>query len=172
MIAVKASIQKIEREMKTFFRDSKKNHHPMLHYRNSMDQELACSETGFKKIRKNFIVSCENTEDDKNWIVIQNRFDGDINFFRNWKDYKDGFGNIGGEFWMGLEKIHELTSNNIHELMITIEDFDGEKKIAKYSAFSIASEDAGYAMNLLGKYSGDAGDALSYHAGMKFSTYE
>lgn len=141
------------------------------------DYDSACTavsdaETGIKKIRKNFFIFCENIEDDGNWIVIQNRFNGDTNFFRSWNEYKDGFGNIGGEFWLGLEKIHELTSDSLNELMIIFENFDGAKKTAKYNGFAISSEAGGYALSVLGKYSGDAGDALKYHAGMKFSTFE
>lgn len=148
-----------------------------IHHRNiyTSDYESACTadtETGIKKIQKNFFIYCENSETDGSWIVIQNRFNGEINFFRGWNDYRDGFGNIGGEFWLGLNKIHELTSDNLYELLIVIEDFNGEKKTAKYNGFAISSEAAGFTLSVLGKYSGDAGDALSYHAGMKFSTHE
>lgn len=44
------------------------------------------------------------------WTVIQRRQDGSEEFYRNWEDYKHGFGALSGEFWMGNDKIHELTN--------------------------------------------------------------
>lgn len=142
-------------------------------------QNQACSvndpntESGVRKIGKNFFAFCEReAEDVGGWIVIQNRFDGSTDFFRQWSEYKDGFGNIAGEYWMGLEKIHELTSTRLYELSIVMEDFNDVKKTANYSAFGISNEATGFSLNLLGKYSGDAEDSLKYHAGYKFSTFE
>jgi ficolin len=43
------------------------------------------------------------------WTVIQRRVDGRENFSRDWDDYKEGFGNLQDEFWLGNEKIHQLT---------------------------------------------------------------
>lgn len=53
-----------------------------------------------------------------------------------------------------------------------MEDFDETIKIARYSAFAIGNEREGYALSLLGKYSGTAGDSLTYHGGAKFSTFD
>ncbi|XP_022095922.1 ficolin-3-like [Acanthaster planci] len=46
----------------------------------------------------------------KGWIVFQRRFDGSVNFNRNWTEYRDGFGDLTGEFWLGNEKLRQLTS--------------------------------------------------------------
>uniref|UniRef100_A0A8W8M7C5 Fibrinogen C-terminal domain-containing protein n=1 Tax=Magallana gigas TaxID=29159 RepID=A0A8W8M7C5_MAGGI len=36
-----------------------------------------------------------------NWTIIQRRFDGSVNFRRNWREYEDGFGTFDSEFWIG-----------------------------------------------------------------------
>ena len=44
------------------------------------------------------------------WTVIQRRKDGNIEFEeRDWVKYEDGFGNLNGEFWIGLRSMHCLT---------------------------------------------------------------
>ena len=43
--------------------------------------------------------------------MIQERMDGSVNFKRTQEDYKHGFGNLVGEFWLGLDKINRLTRN-------------------------------------------------------------
>ena len=41
----------------------------------------------------------------------QRRALGNVDFYRGWAPYKQGFGNATGDHWMGLEAIHQLTKN-------------------------------------------------------------
>ena len=43
-----------------------------------------------------FVVYCQ-AEAGHNWTVIQRRVDDSVNFYRNWADYRAGFGEIGGD---------------------------------------------------------------------------
>lgn len=104
-------------------------------------------------------------------IVIQRRIDGSVDFYRNWADYKVGFGNSSGEFFIGLEKLHQLTNTRPYELLIVMEDWENDRRYAKYDQFIVGSEVERYLLKSLGTYSGSAGDAMtSVHLGKKFST--
>ncbi|NXU62088.1 ANGL1 protein, partial [Horornis vulcanius] len=78
---------------------------------------------------------CENSLDPGGWAVIQKRTDGSVNFFRNWDSYKKGFGNIDGEYWLGLENIYMLTNQDNYRLLIELEDWSNKKVYAEYSSF-------------------------------------
>ncbi|XP_078349175.1 ryncolin-1-like [Oculina patagonica] len=116
-----------------------------------------------------FEVFCDQKTAGGGWTVFQKRRDGSVDFFRAWDDYKRGFGNLNGEFWLGLDKIHRLTVSSSNKLRVDLEDIHGKTAFAEYSSFSVASERAKYQLNL-GSYSGTAGDSLPYHRGAQFST--
>ncbi|XP_013137647.1 PREDICTED: fibrinogen C domain-containing protein 1-like isoform X1 [Papilio polytes] len=119
-----------------------------------------------------FYVLCDLSTAGGGWTVFQNRYDGSQDFYKSWSEYKYGFGNLAGEFWLGLEQLHHLTSQKLYELRIELETQHGRDGFAGYSVFTIAPEHEGYRISTLGSFHGSAGDSLSYHAGQKFSTYD
>ena len=85
--------------------------------------------------------------------MIQKRLDGSVDFYRGWADYKRGFGNLNGEFWLGLDKMHQLTKAGRNIIRIELEDIKGKTAYADYDMFAVASERAKYQLSL-GTYSG------------------
>ena len=116
-----------------------------------------------------FNVYCDMRTDGGGWTVFQRRQDGSVDFYRGWNDYKTGFGQLTGEFWLGNDKIHRLTASRPSSLRVELEDWNGVKVYAKYGRFSITDEQALYQLDV-GSYSGTAGDSLAYHNNMAFAT--
>ena len=120
-----------------------------------------------------FQVYCDQDTEGGGWIVFQRRTDGSVDFYRDWNDYKAGFGELEGEFWLGLDILHHLTSPLRSDLRIDLQDLERHKRFAKYSTFVVGSEASGYRLTSDG-YSGNAGDSFGKesgrHNGYPFST--
>jgi len=116
-----------------------------------------------------FDAFCDQTTAGGGWTVFQKRMDGSVDFYRVWTDYKRGFGNLNGEFWLGLDKIHRLSSSGKYKLRVDLEDFAGNTVYAEYDSFGVGSEGTKYQLSV-GNYSGTAGDSLAYHNGYPFTT--
>ncbi|XP_078135280.1 microfibril-associated glycoprotein 4-like [Sander vitreus] len=118
-------------------------------------------------------VYCDMDSKGGRWTVFQTRMDGTVNFYRSWDQYKIGFGNAAGEYWLGLENIYQLTRNRQSELLVQMENFEGNKAFALYTSFFIGAECDGYKLNVSGFINGGAGDTpMTNHNGMKFTTID
>ncbi|XP_043919159.1 angiopoietin-related protein 7 [Protopterus annectens] len=114
-------------------------------------------------------VFCDMETNDGGWTVIQRRKVGLTSFHRDWKQYKQGFGTLSGDFWLGNEHIFRMTRQP-SVLRIDIEDWEGNARYAEYKYFTISNELNSYKM-LLDGYSGNAGrDSMRYHNNTAFST--
>lgn len=125
--------------------------------------------------------------------VFQRRKDGSVDFFRGWKDYVTGFGDLSGEFWLGkmslkrdcgsstrnqdglkpalyvvasgLDILHNLTAMTPMSLRVDLRDKDGSV-FAKYSTFEVAKRN--YKLTV-GGYSGTAGEPQRLFISSKFA---
>ncbi|KAJ7992534.1 hypothetical protein DPEC_G00279680 [Dallia pectoralis] len=114
---------------------------------------------------------CEQTMAQGGWTVIQRRQDGSVNFFRTWEQYKQGFGNLDGEYWLGLEHLYWLTKQAHYKLRVAMEDWQGRHVFAEYDSFRLEPESDWYRLRL-GEYQGNAGDSLSWHSNKAFTTLD
>ncbi|XP_025029017.1 angiopoietin-related protein 4 isoform X1 [Python bivittatus] len=103
------------------------------------------------------------------WTVIQQRLDGSVDFDRLWDAYKDGFGNLTGDFWLGLEKMHQIVKEGQFHLLIELQDWEGNARSAQF-LFRLGGEDTAYTLSLLGPILGELESAMGDFPQLPFST--
>ncbi|CAL1269601.1 unnamed protein product [Larinioides sclopetarius] len=99
--------------------------------------------------------------------VIQRRgkYPYQQDFQRDWESYKNGFGNITQEFWLGNENIRLLCAYEC-KIRFDFQAKNGEKRFATYQRFQLFGTYSIYITD----YFGNAGDSMKHHNYFEFST--
>nr|XP_020444344.1 angiopoietin-related protein 7-like [Monopterus albus] len=104
------------------------------------------------------------------WTVFQRRRDGSVSFNRRWSEYRDGFGELQGEHWLGNQHLHLMSNQRHHSLRIQLQDWSHTHRHALYSSFRTDSEENQYRLHVSG-FSGTVEDSFGwYHNQQGFST--
>jgi len=169
-----ATAQQMDQVMKVFqeLRDLPKNVSSMMIEAKQEMSESLSQAVSREELGKFRLAVARNTAllrfDEGEWVDIQARgqFGNGPDFFaRDMAVYVHGFGDPAAEFWLGLDKLKQLTREGAR-LRIELETFDGEVVQATYSTFRVEGSD--YRLTVEG-YSGNAGDTLRIDNGMAFS---
>ncbi|XP_059142267.1 angiopoietin-2-like [Physella acuta] len=112
---------------------------------------------------------CDTKTDGGGWIVIQRRFKGDVNFTRNWREYKEGFGTTLGDYWLGNDWISNLTHMGYNRLRVDM-TFHGRNYSSEYVDFTLGNEAASYLIHF--KTLRDSTNTFIRHSGYKFTTID
>ena len=115
---------------------------------------------------------CDMVTDGGGWLVIQRRIEnGTVDFYRFWNDYVQGFGDLEGEFWYGLENIHCLTTRDDVELCIELGNEATPSIVWTYQLFRVGGASTKYTLTI-GEGTGVGGtfDAMAHHNGRAFTT--
>ena len=92
-------------------------------------------------------------------MLIQ-QYDGSGFFNRSWAEYKVGFGDPSGNYWLGNDLLSQLTANNRYKLKFDLQqNGTGTWYYAEYSTFRVLSEADNYTLQVDG-FSGN----VSYDA--------
>ncbi|XP_053400682.1 ficolin-3-like [Mercenaria mercenaria] len=109
-----------------------------LYFHTKTFSETSCKEisesypstpSGLYKIRlseskKTPTVYCDMDTDGGGWTVLQNRYNGTVDFYRNFSEYENGFGALNGEFWLGLKIVQEMTYQGTTEFRLDVTTVD------------------------------------------------
>jgi len=83
-------------------------------------------------------------------ILVRKEVGNPVDYFNKYYDeYREGF-SANGESWLGLDKIHSLTSQGDYKLKIIMTDFDGKKYHAVYDEFKVGNFYSGYRLTVGG----------------------
>ncbi|XP_070190887.1 ficolin-1-A-like [Littorina saxatilis] len=115
-------------------------------------------------------VYCDQTTDHGGWIVFQRRQDASVDFYRDWAEYRNGFGDLEGNFWLGLDALHNLTTSRRYQLRVDLQLWNETPGYATYSGFYVEDSDNNFRLHFDNFTGGNAGDSLSYHRGAQFTT--
>ncbi|XP_055942892.1 techylectin-like protein isoform X2 [Argiope bruennichi] len=111
---------------------------------------------------------CDMDTDGGGWTVIQRRgkFPFQQDFNKDWERYKNGFGKLTEEFWLGNENIRVLCLRGC-KIRFDLQEEKGGRFFAVYEDFSLSSTN--YRIDISG-YSGNVTDTMQYHNQYEFST--
>ncbi|XP_044251088.2 ficolin-1-like isoform X1 [Drosophila takahashii] len=121
-----------------------------------------------------FKVVCDQRDFGGGWTVFYRRIDGSEDFNRNWTEYKNGFGHLNNDFFLGFDKLHAITYSEAQELMVLLEDSNTGTYRIRYNHFKIGPEQSNYTLESLGSFLGESYvvDFLTDLLGMQFRTKE
>ncbi|KAJ8033772.1 Tenascin-R [Holothuria leucospilota] len=103
-----------------------------------------------------FKVFCNMSIDGGSWTVFQRRVNGSTNFYRKWIEYRDGFGDIQHEFWLGNEKLHYITEQATYKYRMDFV-YSSSSFHNKYPNFHVDDETNKYRLAKAGSWSGTRG---------------
>ena len=106
-------------------------------------------------------------------MLVQQNVDGSNFFNRSWAEFKVGFNDSSGNYWLGNELLSQLTANNRYKLKFDLQSRNHSYwYYAEYSTFRVLPEQNNYELKVA-DYSGNAGyTALNSHNGANFTTYD
>ena len=114
---------------------------------------------------------CDAVSDGGGWLVVQRRKIGNVDFDKTWVEYEEGFGNLDGDFWYGLNPLHCLTSQGQWQLCVDFTFSNGTKSYLFYYNFAVGPASSQYQLSISG-FSGITTDPFhDFHSidGMKFT---
>ncbi|XP_076451902.1 microfibril-associated glycoprotein 4-like [Babylonia areolata] len=117
-----------------------------------------------------FQVNCRRVSSTRTYILDRRRTAE--SFTRSWQDYRDGFGSLDDDYWIGLENVHALTVDRDQELRVNIKVQNNSNYLLSYQNFRVSDEGSGYRLYFNTSALNSDNDCLEPLHGVRFSTYD
>ncbi|XP_013419011.2 angiopoietin-related protein 2-like [Lingula anatina] len=112
---------------------------------------------------------------EQGWTVLMRRTSDELNFTREWTEFRNGFGDVAGDHWLGLEAFHHLTNQGNYSLMTEVRDVLTDTYFSHVLVnFTVEPEETHYTLGHFPQGEGNLSNGEPWLSiqGMKFSTYE
>jgi len=114
------------------------------------------------------------------WIIIHQRLDSTLNWTLPWSSYKAGFGTANGDYWMGNDNIHLVTTSKLYRLRMEVLSMTMGWFSTEYNLFTLDAESNFYQIHVSQYVPWDGGDIMNYNKsggvyvqnGMNFTTFD
>ena len=97
---------------------------------------------------------CDLDDGDMGWTRIMMHTSDAVDFYKTWSEYSAGFGDTDADHWLGLDAVHNMTTETNMRLRVEIgyQDANGDpvSEVADYVSFAVGSSTDNY--RLTSKY--------------------
>ena len=118
------------------------------------------------------LVWCDMDTDGGGWTVFLKRQDGSVEFQQDRATYKEGFGDVTGEYWLGLDTLHAITAAKVYEIRADVTDWENDAAYSLHSSFLVDDDSEEYKVHIGSFLEGNGGNALNNNNNKRFSTYD
>ncbi|CAH1795837.1 unnamed protein product, partial [Owenia fusiformis] len=101
---------------------------------------------------------------EENWLLVAHRFDGSVDFYRTWAEYKTGFGDPSGEYFIGLDNLGALISDEKmkrYVLKLEFTTWSGQTETAEYYIFQMPGYNDGDTSVTMEDFRGSGRDVMT-----------
>ncbi|XP_050078343.1 fibrinogen-like protein 1 [Anopheles maculipalpis] len=101
-------------------------------------------------------VYCNQSFEGTGWMVVYYRNDGPRNgtFNQTWTSYTHGFGQPGGEHFIGLDRLHSITYGSSYEIAFILSSPNGGETVGIYDHFEVDNGRDHYPIRVIGSARG------------------
>ena len=103
---------------------------------------------------------------------MQNKVDTSPAFNRSWQDYKTGFSDSSGNYWLGNDALHSATLGRSCQLFIIMTKNDFTVRYVQYAGFNVGDETSCYIWSLYIFNGNVTTCGLGDNYNQKFSTFD
>ncbi|KAK4322012.1 hypothetical protein Pmani_007214 [Petrolisthes manimaculis] len=119
-------------------------------------------------------VWCDMETDGGGWTVFLSRQQQNpqLDFNRTWSEYKEGFGNPYGEYWLGNDNLHFITYGRSYTLREDFYSLSYGLSYDTWQSFKVNDENNRYHLSLSGDAAGTHYTGFSSQSGRYFTTFD